>query len=234
MRLLVFIQGRYGERILDNLRDTAPQDWEIGDSRLPENLPQMLDDPREVVSGLEIDGDWDLLLFLGESQSAFSLLPAIMERSQAKAVIAPADDYTWLPLGLERQIRSELEDEGVQSVFPRPFCTLVPVGDRHIDEFARVFGSPYLEIKSEGGVVERIDVIRGAPCGSTWFMAEKIVGTKAYEAGAKAGALVQIYPCLASRRVERLLGDAPIHVAGRIVKKAVEKALEDEDLPHPA
>lgn len=233
MRLLVFTQGRYGERILDNLRDRAPQGWEIGNRRLPENLPQMLDDPEEVVSDLELNGDWDLFLFLGESPSAFSLLPAIMGRTRATAVIAPVDDYSWLPLGLERQIRSELEDEGVQAVFPRPFCTLVPVGERHIDEFAQVFGSPHLEIKSEGGVVEKIDVIRGAPCGSTWFMAEKLPGTKVDEAGIKAGALVQIYPCLASRRVERLLGDAPIHVAGYIVKKAVEKALEEEELPRP-
>ena len=233
LRLLIFTQGRYGERILDNLRDRAPHGWEIGDSRLPENLPQMLDDPQDVVLGLDFNRAWDLLLFLGESPSAFSLLPAIMGRTQAGAVIAPVDDYAWLPLGLERQIRSELKDEGVQAVFPRPFCTLAPVGERHIDEFARVFGSPCLEIRSEGGVVEKIDVIRGAPCGSTWFMAEKLPGTKVDEAGAKAGALVQIYPCLASRRVERLLGDAPIHVAGHIVKKAVEKALEEEELPHP-
>lgn len=234
MRLLVFTQGQYGERILDNLRDRAPHGWEIGDSRLPENLPQILDHPQEVVSGLELNGDWDLLLFLGESPSAFSLLPAIIERSQAKAVIAPIDDYTWLPLGLERQIRTELEDEGVQAVFPRPFCTLSPISERHIDEFAQVFGSPCLEIESKGGIVEKIDVIRGAPCGSTWFMAEKLPGTKVDEAGPKAGALVQIYPCLASRRFERLLGDAPIHVAGQIVKKAVEKALAEEESPHPA
>ena len=234
MRLLVFTQGQYGERILDNLRDRAPQGWEIGDSRLPENLPQILDDPQEVVSGLDFNGDWHLILFLGESPSAFSLLPAIMERSQAKAVIAPVDDYTWLPLGLERQIRSELEDVGVHAVFPRTFCTLTPVGEGTIDEFAQLFGSPLLGAKSEGGVVERIDVIRGAPCGSTWFMAEKLPGTKVDEAGTKAGAFVQIYPCLASRSVERLLGDAPIHIAGHIAKKAVEKALTDEELPHPA
>jgi hypothetical protein len=233
LRLLVFTQGQYGERILDNLKDRAPQGWEIGHSRLPENLPQILDDPQEVVSDLDFTGDWGLLLFLGESPSAFALLPAIVERSQAKAVIAPVDDYAWLPLGLERQIRSELEEVRVYAVFPRTFCTLSPVGDRLIDGFAQLFGSPRLEVETEGGMVTNVDVHRGAPCGSTWFMAEKLVGSGVEDAGAKAGTLVQIYPCLASRRVERLLGDAPIHIAGNIAKKAVEKALEEDERHRP-
>jgi hypothetical protein len=231
LRLLVFTQGQYGERILDNLRERAPTGWEIDDKRLPETLPQMLDDPHEVVAGFRFSGEWDLVLFMGESPSAFSLLPAIMERSQAKAVIAPVDDYAWLPLGLERQIRSELKDVGVHAVFPRTFCTLSPLDERFVDEFARYFGSPQLEAESEGGVVRSVAVLRGAPCGSTWFMAERLIGVRVEEAGAKAGTFVQIYPCLASRRVERLLGDAPIHIAGHIAKKAVEKALEEEKRP---
>ncbi len=231
MRLLVFTQGQYGERIIDNLRHRAPQVWEIGVVRLPETLPQIMDDPHEAVTGLWLAGEWDLVLILGESPSAFALLPAIVERSQAKAVIAPVDDYAWLPLGLERQIRSELEEVGAYAVFPRTFCTLSPVGDGLIDEFTQHFGSPNLVIETEGGMVKKVDVRRGAPCGSTWFMAEKLVGSGVEEAGAKAGTLVQIFPCLASRRVERLLGDAPIHVAGNIAKKAVEKALEEDERP---
>ena len=231
MRLLVFTQGQYGERVLDNLRERAPTGWKIDDKRLPEVLPQMLDDPHEVVADLQLSGNWDLVLFLGESPSAFSLLPAIMERSQAKSVIAPVDDYAWLPLGLERQIRTELKDVGVHAFFPRTFCTLSPIGERFVDEFAMCFGSPQLEDESEGGVVNKVAVLRGAPCGSTWFMAERLAGVGVEEAGAKAGTLVQIYPCLASRRVERLLGDAPIHIAGHIAKKAVEKALEKEKRP---
>jgi hypothetical protein len=231
LRLLVFTQGQYGERILDNLRERAPRGWGIDDKRLSEVLPQMIDDPHEVVADLRFSGDWDLVLFLGESPSAFSILPAIMERSKAKSVIAPVDDYAWLPLGLQRQIKSELKDIGVHAVFPRTFCTLSLVGEGFVDEFASCFGSPQLEVESEAGVVKNVAVLRGAPCGSTWFMAERLAGTGVEETGAKAGTLVQIYPCLASRRVERLLGDAPIHIAGHIAKKAVEKALEDEKRP---
>ena len=228
MRLLVFIQGGYGERVLDNLRRRAPEEWMIEHEALPEALPPIIEEPEKHVLGLELGGEWDLVLFLGESPSAFSLLPAIVRRLSARAIVAPVDDYSWLPLGLERQIRSELEGLGVKTVFPRTFCTLKPVGVPPVDEFARVFGSPRLGIAVEGGKISRVDVVRGAPCGSTWYMAEKLPGSRVDGASARASILVQIYPCLASRRVERLLGDAPIHVAGHLAERAVEDALKSE------
>ena len=226
MRLLVFTQGDYGERILENIRLRAPATWVIGHVKLPGSLPPIVEEPGELIEGLELNGEWDLVLFLGQSPSAFTLLPEIMSSLSAEAVIAPVDDYAWLPLGLERQIRPELEKLGVHAVFPRTFCTLAPVGIASIDEFAELFGAPVLDVKVSGGVVESVRVRRGAPCGSTWYMAERLLGTKVEEAPARAATLVQIYPCLASRRIERLLGDAPIHIAAYVAGKAVERALK--------
>ncbi len=187
----------------------------------------MLEEPEEVVDDLGLEGEWDLVVFMGESPSAFSMLPAILGRISASAVIAPVDDYSWLPLGLERQIKAEIGETGVDIVFPRTFCTLAPVGVPAIDEFARVFGSPRLVVETKDGAVRSVKVLRGAPCGSTWYMAEKLPGARVEEAGARAGTLVQIYPCLASRRVDRHFGDAPIHVAGHIAQKAVERELDE-------
>jgi hypothetical protein len=229
LRLLVFTHGDYGERILENISLRAPGTWIIGQAELPGSLPSIVEEPGELVMRLELGGDWDLVIFLGQSPSAFTLLPEIMSRLSAGAVIAPVDDYTWLPLGLERQIRPELEKLGVRAVFPRTFCTLAPVGIAPIDEFAELFGSPILEVEESGGVIESVRVRRGAPCGSTWFMAERLPGTMAEEAPAKAATFVQIYPCLASRSVERLLGDAPIHIAAHMAGKAVERALKREE-----
>lgn len=226
LRLLVFTQGPYGQRILENVRERAPPGWTIRHVHLPEELPQIVEEPEEIVEGLDLAGEWELILFLGESPSAFSLLPTILGRVPAKAVIAPADDYSWLPKGLERQIRSELEGGGVEIVFPRTFCTLAPVGVPLVDEFARRFGSPRLEITCAEGVVEEVEVSRGAPCGSTWYMAEKLVGTRVEEAAERAAILVQTYPCLASRQVDRIFSDAPIHVAGHVARAAVERALK--------
>ena len=229
LRLLVYVDGEYGLRILENIRLRAPRDWEICSVRLPEDLPPIVEEPDEFVGELLISGVWDLVLFMGESPSAFILLPSIIASSTAKAVIAPVDDYSWLPLGLERQIRSELEDLGVAYVFPRPFCSLSPTGISSIDEFAEVFGRPVVKVKVEGSQISEVNVLRGSPCGSTWFMAEKLKGVDVSEAGAKAGTFVQIYPCLASRRIERLIGDAPIHVAGHLAEKAVTRAIDEKN-----
>ena len=227
LRLLVFTDGDYGLRILDNIRLRAPGGWEVTHVPLPGPLPSIVEDPEPLVDGLVPEGAWDLMLFMGESPSAFSLLPSVASRSSVRAVIAPVDDYSWLPLGLERQVRSELDELGVASVFPRTFCTLSPPGVAPIDEFAEVFGLPLLRVEVEGGQVKRVEVLRGAPCGSTWFMAERLADVELSEAGARAGTFVQIYPCLASRHVERLLGDAPIHIAGHIAERAVKKALKE-------
>jgi len=225
MRLIVFTQGAYGERILENLRRRAPQDWVIEDSVIPGDLPTMIEEPEGIVEGMGLGGSWDLVLFMGESPSAFTLLPSILEKLKVGAVIAPVDDYNWLPLGLERQIGGEIEEIDVDIVFPRTFCTLTPVGVPSIDVFAELFGAPGLKVEVIDGKVSGVDVLRGAPCGSTHYMAEKLPGTKIGDAKPRAGTLVQIYPCLASRRVDRFFGDAPIHVAGKIAEKALEKAL---------
>ena len=225
MRLIVFTQGAYGERNLENLRRRAPQDWVIEDSVIPGDLPAMIEEPEGIVEGMGLGGSWDLVLFMGESPSAFTLLPSILEKLKVGAVIAPVDDYNWLPLGLERQIGGEIEEIDVDIVFPRTFCTLTPVGVPSIDVFAELFGAPGLKVEVIDGKVSGVDVLRGAPCGSTHYMAEKLPGTKIGDAKPRAGTLVQIYPCLASRRVDRFFGDAPIHVAGKIAEKALEKAL---------
>jgi hypothetical protein len=149
----------------------------------------------------------------------------ILEKLSVEAVIAPVDDYDWLPLGLERQIRQDVEAQGVKIIFPRTFCTLSPVGIQAIDMFAPQFGAPSLEITIEGKKVKHVKVLRGAPCGSTHYMAENLPGTRVEKAGARAGTLVQIYPCLASRRRDRHFKDAPIHVAAKLAKRAFERAL---------
>ena len=225
MKLIVFTQGAYGERILENLWRRAPQDWAIEDSVIPGDLPSMIEEPEGIVEDMGLGGTWDLALFMGESPSAFTLLPSILEKLEVGAVIAPVDDYDWLPRGLERQIRGEIEKLAVDIVFPRTFCALAPVGVPQIDAFAELFGVPGLDVEVVDGEVWCVDVLRGAPCGSTHYMAEKLLGTKEGDAKPRAGTLVQIYPCLASRKVDRFFGDSPIHVAGKIAKKALEKAI---------
>lgn len=230
LRIIVFTQGQYGERILENIISRAPEDWNINRKSLPKVLPKIVEVPEEFVPELRPEEIWDLVIFMGESPSAFLLLPDLLKKISTSAVIVPVDDYSWLPLGLERQIRSEIEEMGVDIVIPRTFCTLAPVGVPAIDEFARVFGSPIVGVEIKDGIVSCVNVLKEAPCGSTKYMAEKLSGTPVKEAGMRAGTLVQIYPCLASRKVDRHFGDAPIHVAGHVAQYAVERAVKSKSV----
>ncbi len=195
--------------------------------RIPQGLPPLLEEPEEILEDLEISGGWDILLFLGESPSAAMLIPEAARLCGVKAVIAPADRYSWLPLGLEHQLMVELREMGVEAVFPRPFCSLTPRGDGPVDRFAERFGMPRLRIDVEGDIVRHVEVLRGAPCGSTWFMAERLPGAIVGEAPKRGGVLVQIYPCLASRDIEPPFDDAPIHISARLAMGAVERALRE-------
>ena len=47
MRIYAAIQGEYGRRIVDNIREHGPQDWEVFVWEAPRFLPVIVDDPEE-------------------------------------------------------------------------------------------------------------------------------------------------------------------------------------------
>lgn len=222
MRVLVFVQGDYGERIYQNISRRSPH-WRVRRVEIPSRLPALLEEPSELLKPLGLSDGWELLLFLAESPSAALLIPEAVRLCGVRALIAPADHYSWLPLGIERQVSEEMGEMGVEAAFPRPFCSLRPRGLGLVDRFAERFGMPELSVEVESGVVRRAKVLRGAPCGSTWFMAGGLPGSGSREAPERAALLVQIYPCLASREPEPPFGDAPIHIAARLAMGAVRR-----------
>ena len=89
---------------------------------------------------------------------------------------------------------------------------------------AVIFKHTHIRIYEKNGIISNIKVIRGAPCGSTWHMAENLIGSKTEDAPAKGGLLVQQYPCRAVRGTK-----GAIHKAAKLHKEAVEKALKERD-----
>ena len=63
----------------------------------------------------------------------------------------------------------------MESVFPKPFCALVPNAptiEQFCDEFG--VGVPTFRFELEEGKVAAVEVLSGAACGSTDFVAEKL------------------------------------------------------------
>src|SRR5512137_2180018 len=122
MRLLVVINGEYGQRHVDNLRAHAPDGWQIEVWKAPRLLPPIVDDADEFLPPQLPSAD--LILSLGEHPGVATLLPDIAKMTGATAVIAPIDNAAWLPNGLARQVEGWLKRMNVVSVFPKPFCSL--------------------------------------------------------------------------------------------------------------
>ncbi len=236
MHILVMYQGHYGERILNNVKNSALPEWIVETISVPQALPHIIDDPGEFLPS-DIP-QADLLLALSESAEAAQLVTATVRLSGAKAVIMPIDSSAWLPPGLQNQIRNETNKEGVAAIFPKTFCTLTEENagfgvdaesykNEYISSFAVYFGWPRLtiEVDRHSGKIVGVKVERSAPCGSTHLVAEKLIGIPVEEAVPQAGLFAHVYPCLASMAREPN-GETLMHISGYVVNDEVKRHIE--------
>lgn len=231
LRLFILYQGHYGQRILDNVRRFAPKTWKVEAWRPPAALPQVVDDPQEFLP-LHLP-TVDLILSLSESPSAAQLLPGVVERTGAQAIVAPIDNADWLPDGLARQLSAQLTMMDVVAVFPKPFCSLtedsynarehaVSFDSPWIAEFARHFGQPAFQIECNNEQVSKAKVKRDTACGCARDVARQLTGLNVNDAVIQAGLFQHHYPCLATMRVDATLGEPLIQVSGNFMRQAVE------------
>ncbi|MBU0703325.1 MAG: hypothetical protein KKC18_05605 [Chloroflexi bacterium] len=231
LRLFILYQGHYGERILENIQRHAPRTWTVESWRAHSVLPPVVDDPLSFLPTHLPAAD--LVLSLGENGGAAQLLPGIVERTGARALIAPVDNVAWLPDGLIRQLRVWMAAIGVSAVFPKPFCSLtencynvrqqeVAFEDPWIGEFARYFGRPALKIERDGEKIAQVEVKRDTACGCARFVALKLAGVDVQEAVIQAGLFHHHYPCRATMRIDPGLGEPLIQAAGNFMRRAVK------------
>ena len=203
----------------------GPAGWEIETLEITTALPTMIEEPAQFLPAHIPKAD--LVISLGEHPAVAELLPDIVKAAEARAVIAGVDNRTWLPPGLAKQLERLFQRRGVAIVFPVTFCTLKDdAQDPLIKEFARVFGEPKVEIVVENERVKEVRVVRSAPCGSTYFVAEALKGTKVQDAEEKSGILHHNYPCLSTMTVDWEFHDTLMHRAGSFTKQAVKQALK--------
>jgi len=228
VRLLILIASQYGERIVAHLYQHAPDNWHVMSIPSPMGLPPVVDEAEEYLPAGLLDAN--LVLYLGESERAAQLLPAIAARTGAQAIIAPIDNAGWIPPGLRGQLTRELRAMGVEIVFPEPFCSLTEDGLGAVTgEFAQRFGRPRLNVRIDPATQALAEIVveRGSPCGSTHFAAEKARGLPVTEAIPHAGLICLHYPCLASMQPEQTESgvETLMHTSGKIFNAALGEAL---------
>ncbi len=220
MKIFILSSGEYGSRIVNNIAAQGFAKNIVGIEEFSEELPEFIDDIEEYIpSNIP---ECDLIISIGLFGDINLVIPAIAEKSGASTIIVPIHNPQQIPAGLQSEIKSLVKKATI--VFPKPFCSLKPLGDEYIDKFTEVFGKPELEISGETQIKE-VKVLRGAPCGSTDYIAQNIVGIPLEEAEFEAGNKLHNYPCLASMNVDPMVGDTIMHLAGYKAKEAVKTAL---------
>jgi hypothetical protein len=225
MKILFSVQGRYGERVAENVRANGPKEWEVAVLRLPARLPMVIDEPDEFLPFPLPPSD--LLVSLHETPGAAELIPDIARGCGAGAVLAAVDDRTACPTGLENQIRKRLSAMGIAHAFPRPLCGFDGGPDKLLSEFAAKFGRPKFRVERVGDRVTSVEVLRDAPCGSAKFVASILSGVRIPEAADTGALRHHHHPCLASMEIDPDLQDTIMHLSGYIVRAAIQSALKE-------
>jgi hypothetical protein len=89
-----------------------------------------------------------------------------------------------------------------------------------------MIGRPKLEVKIVRGEIRGTRVLRSAPCGSTWYIAQQIKGHRVEGIEEAVSKAHHSYPCTASMEVDREIGDTILHKAGYIIREEVLEAIK--------
>lgn len=198
----------------------------------PSELPAFVDDPEAYMPRSTPNAE--LCVAAGLHKDLLLELPHYVEQVGVKALIVPIEDFTEVPAGLRRQVEGLCQELNLESAFPKPFCSLqpsenTPTISRLVTELR--IGRPRLELSvvTRGGseIVDSAVVRCSAPCGSTWYVAKKLIGVETrreslHDAIAKAH---HSYPCTATMNIDPELREPILHVSGFIIREEVEDAL---------
>ena len=253
LNLLFLYSGGFGERVIRNLIndpsfckacDLLCDSCKYGVYSFVQNIHAAIElqDPTELPRFIEKPEmhlpkkmpTVDVCVASGIHQDLLLALPSRLEQLGTKGLIAPIEDFREVPPGLQRQLEEECDDVAIECAFPKPFCSLEPSEEKPlISRFIQEFkiGKPSLRTTSQkqgkSKIVSGVVVKRSAPCGSTWYVARKLIGREVRrdeirDVVAKAH---HSYPCTATMEVDPEMGEPILHEAGYLIRAAVEERL---------
>jgi hypothetical protein len=214
----VITRGKYGKRLLDTITDQT--EFTVLSAPIPPTLPDLIDDPAPFVDNLDLAPavlSSDLLITYSLNPDITPEITRRAARSGAKAVIIPGG---WAKAGDPEEFDEISQTYGTRILVEDICCEIGEDTNPTINEFASVLGRPQLEVQVDDGRVSKVKVIRGAPCGSTWWMAKHLKGVPVSEAPARGGLLIQQYPCRAVRGT-----GGGIHRSAQLHKQELEEAI---------
>ncbi len=199
MKIAVFQVGNKGEHKIEGIRKYG-RGIELEVFTVPEPLPQIIDEPEDYIYE---DFEADLILdYLYHGD----LTDYLIEIANKKNI----------PI-----VASGRKKPG--AITPSICCSLGDIEE--IGGYTHQFGLPKIEVDVDEGIVKRVKIKRGAPCGATWEAAEKIINMDVKEALTRFALEVQ-FICQARGFYEVKGKKAPLHIAGELHKEAIKRAVE--------
>jgi thymidylate synthase len=151
-----------------------------------------------------------------------------------KGIIGCSERPQEFPPGQRKQLEEKAAELGMETAFAKPFCAMKPDPNKpNIAAFLDRAGIGYPEIdvsvqKSRHGkdTIVATNVIRSAPCGSTWFVAKRLIGLEPDQPDIREriSEAHHAYPCTAGMEQDKELSDTILHKGGYIIRDAVEES----------
>ena len=202
-RILVFQQQGSGENKIRGIKAFGEDEFSLTVISIDEELPPLIDDTSEY---LNPDFQADLVLdYLKHPDLSHDL--SVLCNSKNIHVIA-----------------SGKKTKGELTHTPTICCTLAK--NDCLKNYGQRFGSPVFKVTLKGNIIERAEVIKGAPCGATWDAAKRIEGMPAKDAPLKMGIETQFFCKANPAGWDVMYGKSPVHLAGEIHSAALTKAIK--------
>ena len=218
---IVHTGGRYAEQVVHCLSSLSSEDVEA--YLVPKVFTAALEDatdsfPTELGSG-------EVIIAINLPPELLLAIPPLVGGAGVGGLIVPIEDPNWMKPGLQRQLEYACAEQGIETAFPRPFCALAPQTPV-ITTFAEAFGVgvPELRFEMAEGKVSAVEVLRGAPCGLTDYVAQQLLEQSVADMKEQVALFHHTYPCTGSTQVDPTLGRASFELAQAQHHTAVERA----------
>jgi hypothetical protein len=251
LKLMIFYSGEFGNRVTGNLvnysgfciscseactkcravaPDLARDIVALVEMPDPASLGDFIDDVEPLLPQNIPAADIALVINV-HPDILFGLLPKLKEVG-VKGIIGGSESPRELPLGQRKQLEDKAAELGMEAAFAKPFCALRPDPAKPVIatflKEARI-GDPIIEIslqRSREGkyAILAANVVRSAPCGSTWYVAKRLLGLEPDQPDIleRISEAHHAYPCTGSMERDTELGDTVLHQGGYIIRDAVE------------
>jgi len=220
---IVHTGGRYAERVVTCLASLAP--GEVEAYLVPQVFTAALEDAADSLpTGL---GSGEVVVAINLPPELLLTIPPLVGGAGVGALIVPVEDPNWIKPGVQRQVEQACREQGMESAFPRPFCALAPVTPV-VTSFVEEFGVGVPEVRFEvaEGKIGAVDVLRGAPCGLTDYLAEHLLEQPRGFALSQVAVLHAACPCFGSTHPDPAIGRDAYAEALESHRTAVGRALE--------